>query len=226
MQLYVRSLVQLKWFDYGDLNYRITNFCYSTEDNRDKPSLVMPKRKNLVGGAWQLLLFLRLFPLLIGDKIKDVNHRVWEAILLLSEIVESVCAPEIKKKHIPYLQNLINEYLLIRNEIFPQIPLRPKHHYLSHYPLLFIIFGPLIRVWTLRFESKHTFFKRMIRFIRNFINVTKTLSQKHELLQSYLRQGADLRNEIEIGDTSNFIVQRYSTNIQNAIKKKHISVVT
>lgn len=36
---------------------------------------------------------------------------------------------------------------------------------------------------TLRFESKHQFFKNIIRSSRNFINVTSTLSKRHQMFQ-------------------------------------------
>lgn len=43
---------------------------------------------------------------------------------------------------------------------FPDFTLRPKHHYIEHYPHLIKKFGPLTDVWTMRFEGKHKFFKR------------------------------------------------------------------
>ena len=36
---------------------------------------------------------------------------------------------------------------------------RPKHHFLSHYPELYKNKGPLIKVWAMRMESKHTYNK-------------------------------------------------------------------
>lgn len=62
---------------------------------------------------------------------------------------------------IAYLRVLIDEYLLCRIQTFPDNSLKPKHLYISHYPELIIQFGPLIRLWTLRFESKHTYFKQL-----------------------------------------------------------------
>lgn len=62
-------------------------------------------------GACQLWTFLRLFPLLIEDKIKDFEDKVWRCILLLTEIIEIVCSPVIHKSHLAYLDSLIGEYL-------------------------------------------------------------------------------------------------------------------
>ena len=43
---------------------------------------------------------------------------------------------------------------------FPETTLKPKHHFMRHYPAQILKFGPLIRVWMMRFESKHSYFKR------------------------------------------------------------------
>lgn len=130
-------------------------------------------------------------------------------------------APEIHTWYLSYLTFLIGEYIAIRKK-FPQ-PLRPKHHFLIHYPELILKFGPLIKVWTLRFESKHTFFKRRIRSIKNFLNVTKSLSVSHELFQSYIRNIGDYKCGVEVGDGSDFNVNYYNIEIQNIIKNANLS---
>lgn len=120
-----------------------------------------------------------------------INDPIWRSFLLLTEIVEIVCVPNIHKSFLPYLQIIINEYLHVRTELF-KTSLRFKHHYLNHYPYLIYQFGPLMKVWTLRFESKRTYFKRIIRDTKNFINAIHSLSIKHERLQCLLRFGSNL----------------------------------
>ena len=88
----------------------------------------------------------------------------------------------------------------------PEAGLLPKHHYLSHYPWLITQFGPLIRVWTLRFESKHAYFKKVARQKQNFINISKTLCESHQMLQAYLHSTSklfhsDICNEKPYRDT-------------------------
>lgn len=106
----------------------------------------------------------------------------------------------------------------MRVELFPHVNLRPKHHYLSHYAWQFAMFGPMLKVWTLRFESKHTFFKRVARVIRNFKNILLSLTMKHELLQCYLRSGADFRALVEVFGASDLCLQTYAASIQNVIR--------
>uniref|UniRef100_A0A8C2BC44 Uncharacterized protein n=1 Tax=Cyprinus carpio TaxID=7962 RepID=A0A8C2BC44_CYPCA len=100
-----------------------------------------------------------------------------------------VTAPKIHANQVAYLKALIEQYIDSRFSLFPTIPLKPKHHFLLHYPELILHFGPLIRLWTLRFESKHTFFKQCARKLHNFKNLNSTLAERHQLLQAYLQAG-------------------------------------
>lgn len=75
----------------------------------------------------------------------------------LRTITEIICAPKLSVEQVTYLQVIIDEYIEIRSQLFPDT-LKPKHHFLCHYPSLIFQFGPLIRLWTLRFESKHGYF--------------------------------------------------------------------
>ena len=84
---------------------------------------------------------------------------------------------------VAYLDVLIEEYLESRKAQFPESGLKPKHHYLHHYSEMIPKFGPLIRLWTMRFERKHGYFKRHARNLKN----SKNLGLK--LLQVYLSAG-------------------------------------
>lgn len=63
--------------------------------------------------------------------------------------------------------------------------IQPKHHLLCHYAELIIHFGVLIRLWTLRFESRHVFFKKAAKAANNLINITTTLANKYVLNFAY-----------------------------------------
>lgn len=80
-----------------------------------------------------------------------------------------------------------------------------------------------MKVWGMRFESKPTFFKRAIRTFHNFINVTKTLTEKDELFQSFLRLGADLRLTVEVHGSCPFSLHIYTENLQKPVKKANLS---
>lgn len=130
------------------------------------------------------------------------QDNVWQVILQLKDIVDLICAQQISKAQVAYLDALIQEYLETRKALFPGINLRPKHHYLRHYPGLILKFGPLIRLWTMRFESKHSYFKRCTRHLKNLKNLCLTLSERHQMFQAFLSAGSVSPPALQIKDGS------------------------
>lgn len=45
--------------------------------------------------------------------------------------------------------------------------------------------GPLIHYWCMRYEAKHSFFKKLSAIIGNYINLPYTLAKRHQHLQCY-----------------------------------------
>lgn len=45
---------------------------------------------------------------------------------------------------------------------------------------LFYRHGPLIRMWCMRYEAKHQYFKRWSNIMGNFKNIAKTLAMHHQ----------------------------------------------
>lgn len=64
----------------------------------------------------------------------------------LRKLVEFVSAPSLSESQIVYTKVLVEEYVEMRQELFPQVNLRPKHHYLLHSADLSLQFGPLIHI--------------------------------------------------------------------------------
>ncbi len=52
--------------------------------------------------------------------------------------------------------------------------------------LLIYRHGPLVCHWTMRFEAKHCYFKRIANRLGNFKNISYTLAARHQQLQCYL----------------------------------------
>jgi hypothetical protein len=204
-----------KWFDYTILNRSITSFECKDLDSKDKPCIVNANKDKLSGHAVQNWVFLRLLPLIIG-KYVDVSNEVWQLLILLKNIVNIICSPSISSGQIVFLKWLIDDYLDTRRKLFPNCSLKPKHHYLSHYPWLITQFGPLIRMWTLRFESKHSYFRKISINLCNIINLEKSMAEHHQLLQSYLNFGSLFPNEISTNNCLAFSSEYFSECITNA----------
>lgn len=182
----IKYFVKHCWFSYNLLNYRLRKLKFLNESVFNTIPLITNSYK-LPGTASQVRRVLLIFPLAIFDLIKNIEDEVWLLVLHLQEICSLICAPALSFGQVALLREKLNEYFLLRVKCFPDIKLRPKHHYISHYPSLILFFGPLKHLWTLRFESKHRYFKNIIKHSQNFKNITKLFSLKHQFLQSVER---------------------------------------
>ena len=200
LPLFVKHFVDQHWFTYDILNARIRRFLYMGCDAASKPPAFSVNGKRLAGQAVENWCLLRLFPIIVHDLISVPTDRVWLLLLQLKLVVELSCAPALSHAQVGYLNVAIKEYVCDRISLFPNHNLRPKHHFMIHYAYLFLQFGPLIRLWTMRLESKHSYFKKAMRNIRNFKNVTKTLAHLHQLYYCYMHTGTFLKDPLIYDD--------------------------
>ncbi len=214
------EVVQRKWFSYDFLNRRIATF---TGESQNKANVVPTNGTKLGGHAAQNWWLLRFLPVLIHDRVKDAKDEVWQLALLLRQVVELVCAPALSESQVAYMKVLIEEYIETRHLLLPLKKLRPKHHYLLHYADLTLHFGPLIHTWTMRFESKNSYFKRCIRASKNFKNITKSLSERHQLLQAYQSRGNVFSPELIMSDSTRFYPELYDSQFKGALEAFDLS---
>lgn len=73
--------------------------------------------------------------------------------------------------------------------LFPDKKFEPKHHYVEHYPELIAEFGPLLFMWTMRFEAMHSYLKCVVHESHNFKNILKTIAEKHQMMIAYHLSG-------------------------------------
>ena len=159
LALYLKYFVcKMRWFTFQQINRLLFKFKCLGSDARNKPAPVKVNCERLGGHATQNWCFIRILPILVGHRIKDLENPVWRLCLLLQEIVEIVGAQKKSFAQVAYLRCLIKEYLQGRKTLFPDVTMKPKHHFLAHYPYLTLKFGPRIRLWTMRFEAKHSYF--------------------------------------------------------------------
>lgn len=173
MSLFIKYFVKKKWFSYETLNRRIAHFKFRGSDARDRPPTLTEKKHKIIGSAVQNWNLLRFFSLIIGDLVQDANDPVWKLYLCLKKIAEFVTSPIIHESQISYLDTLVEDYLydLVRCQqlIAHGLSVIPKHHFLRHVCELLSSCGPLIRLWTLNFEAKHSWLRQVAMTSKNFI---------------------------------------------------------
>lgn len=153
-------LIAKKYFTLEGLNAAILHFPYKWRDQTNKPHIVpgtFSSRRTVGGNAHENWSLIRFLLLLVGNKVPE-DEPAWQVLLNLKDIVELVVAPVHTHESLAYLDSKISEHGKRYQELFPNVKLLPKHHYLEHYPKLIQLFGPLVGFWTMRFEAKHSFF--------------------------------------------------------------------
>ena len=212
VHLVLAALIDEGLFDLDLLNSRITSFDYSLAECKNKPSsITIQKLQNPDGAsgqtASQMWCLVRYLTLIIGDKVPE-GHEYFEVILLLLECMDFIFSTEITTEETYFLKQLIKDHHEHFLEIFPERSLKPKHHFMTHYPYQMRMLVPLVHFWTMRFEAKHRFFKRLGHIVCNYRNILKTLCQRQQMFLCYnLMSGKDLtERDVEVGPGSSELV--------------------
>ena len=190
MQFYLDYLINTeKLISEEEFNQKLKNISLSARDsnNRPKPFKTRRPKKNTKyeGNAGSLRVLGRIVPMLLSSELD--GSQVGNLIIKLEEVSELITAPKLTRYEIDNILHFtIIEYLDLRVEgieTFGMDTIKPKHHFLSHYSKLYKFHGPLIHLWAMRMEAKHTFFKNCIRTSKNFINPAKTCATRHQMAQ-------------------------------------------
>lgn len=217
--LILLQLIEQNFFTLDFLNERIVHFKYNYLDSRNKPEIQKLEKQTLIGTASQNWTFLRLLPLIIGPWV-PINNPVWLFFLQLKHIVEIILAPAFTIGHIDILNSEIENHLHEFKKLFPHCLLKPKHHYVMHYPQHILNFGPPITYWCFRFEAKHKLFKDIAHCANQYKNVPYTLAFRHQLKQCLHHQSLNfLFSEFEV-KTTTMHLSLLELNIQQLIKVK------
>ena len=223
MALCLQVFIKSKYITFEELNKSIKTFPYKWSDKTDAPQQIplnFAARKSVGGNAHENWSLLRFLPLTIGSKIPE-GEPAWEVLLVLKDIVELVVSPVHTEESICYLDSKISEHKHRLLQVFPQEKLIPKHHYLEHYPQLIRAYGPLVFLWTMRFEAKHSLFKRIVRYNHSFRNILLSMAMKHQLRIAYNQHDPSVvRPVLQATQLSTVDVAVLREDIQKALQDK------
>lgn len=225
LSLILRKLISDNLFTLEYFNRRIANLKYKSSDSRNKPEMQKLDKNTIVGTASQNWTLLRLLAVLIGFKIPEDNV-IWNFFLQLKLITEISLSPIFTIGHIDLLQSEIWHHLEDFKHLFPESRLKPKHHFLMHYPQHIINFGPLVSYWCMRFEAKHKILKDIARQANQFRNVPYTLSFRHQLAQCFYHQSSQgfFNAEFQAPITEILNIDALDDIFQNLIRQKIPSI--
>jgi len=181
-------IILLGCFTLGKLNERIRGHAYGTHDQRSKPPPISEahiKNKMLNMSSSEMRCFLQVLPLLIGDLIANKEDPHWKLLLKLRYLTEVVHLKSIHKTTWQYLRTIISEYLQSLTKLYPHDCIKPKHHFLIHYPTVMREMGPLSHFSSMRGESKHQVSKKYSAVSQNRMNIAKSLAIKNQFILNY-----------------------------------------
>lgn len=200
--LVINHLIDCKFVSREHLNGLVDNFSYGFHDVCNKPGALTDsslRSDMLYFEAAQTWCFTRILSLVLGD-IVPVDDEVWLFYLKLREIMDIIFAPMLSVDELRLLEVLISEYLEMHKTLFVENRLKNKHHHMTHYPRLIREFGPIVRYWCMRFESKHQRAKRLMHICGNFKNVPLTVATRHQYDVAYtLLSGVPCHMETTVG---------------------------
>ena len=160
----LQCLIQLGKLKVKRFNEKLDLFAFSANDMATKPPHIpddIVSRGKLAGSASQNWCLFRNLPFLVGDIVDcDADYRVLH--LLCRDICRIIFAPVIMPEWLIDLQQYIAEHHTLLAHVNSSL-FTPKLHFLTHYPRLISLFGPLKHLWCMRFESCHQYFKKIAR---------------------------------------------------------------
>lgn len=126
------------------------------------------------------MVFFRHIPFILFE-LKNNKHLqdAWTCVQSLLKIVQVVYSNRISENDINDLEDQVELHLNLIQKVFG-INLLPKHHFMTHYGTVIRSMGPLVFMSMMRFEAMHQNLKRLIESARNFVNITKTITKKHQ----------------------------------------------
>ena len=182
----ISALVSNGYITFSELNTMVENFNYEGTDKVNKPQPMNETQStfSVKQTAAQTWCLLRLLPLMVGSKIPKESE-IWLVLLSMIDVVDLACSPVQTENSASYLGVLVETFLRMYKTVFSEGSIKPKFHFLIHYPTIIRKFGPIIHLWTLRFEAKHSYFKELIHQSKNIKNICFTLAKRHQLFQCY-----------------------------------------
>lgn len=170
-------------FTLKDISAFILNLNYGYAEQKDKTVFITDddlknSHENLGQTAAQVWLLSHLF-LFFAEPFSHDCPEVWEVLLTISEITVICLSKKVSINILGYLKVPVEEHLQMFKDDFNE-NITPKQHYLVHLSGQILKFGPLVRTWATRFEAKHQQFKQIPKITKNFRNLPKTLTERHQ----------------------------------------------
>ncbi|XP_052128324.1 uncharacterized protein LOC127750511 [Frankliniella occidentalis] len=170
-----------RYFSLGLLNHRMEFFKFGPCDSNKFPLLSDEtcKRKKLKMSGSETLLFVKMFGILIGDKVPHEDE-FWKLYLKLRELLDIVLSPSLSCHQSASFKVLVEEFNTMYTEVTNDT-LKSKFHNLVHYPRILDESGPVSLTSTKHFERKHRSLTIPAHATQSRRYIEKTVAVSHQL---------------------------------------------
>lgn len=175
-------VIESKLVPLSIIQNKIKLFDYGADSNSKPLNCIVPDGNNVKirTSAAEMLTLVRYFGVIIGYYVPN-NCEPWELYLYLRRILDRLLNPIVSEEgslQLKFWVAGLNELYLKLTKTF----LKPKFHFMVHYPHMMLKFGLLTQVWTMRFEAKHRVSKIAARSTSCKVNICKTVALKNQLV--------------------------------------------
>ena len=179
----IEQLHHTKILSKGAFCESLNKFQFGKNESRNKLLSWMNGNFAKLTAAQAGCLF-RIFPYVLSNHIPS-ESMYWKLCLLLSNIIDIVFAPVVLFDWLNHLDNFIHEFFYVIYVEVVGIQPTPKLHYLLHYARHIFNYGPLKRLWCMKFEAYYQKLKKIVKRCRNFKNVVLTVADRLQLLKCW-----------------------------------------
>lgn len=185
MALVIAGLIEKGYFSLDHLNSRIKYFNYSISEKNKPPPIKHQHllNKTVIMSASEMLCLTRNFVFIVGDLVV-VDEPIWYYYLLLLELTNILMSQSFTTDSIDYLKCVIEEHHQQYLDLFNS-KLKPKHHFLIHYPTLIKKIGPPILISAFKFEAKHKELKKVCQSITCRKDLPLSVMKRCQLKHSF-----------------------------------------
>lgn len=146
-------------------------------------SRLKQKSVSLRMSSSEMQIFTHYFPLIVGKYVPS-EDLVWKFCTIMIRLVELCLKASFSKEDLAQLRQLIERHHTLYLELFND-DLKPKHHFLTHYPTVIEDSGPVYKMMCFRNEAKHRGFKQHAHIMPSRKNICYTLCIKASLQFTY-----------------------------------------
>ncbi|KAJ1521818.1 hypothetical protein ONE63_003453 [Megalurothrips usitatus] len=174
-----------KYFTCDELNHRIVFFDYGPCGSNRIPLITydLNSRSKLKMNGCETILFVKFFALLVGDRVLH-DDPYWKLYLKLRELMDICFSKVVHEISCITLETVVDEL----NKMYVAVTkdnLKPKFHFLVHYPRIVKECGPLEGMSTKRLESNHRSLAIPAKATTSRTNPVKTMAIKNQLNLCY-----------------------------------------